>query len=92
MSADQSITMSAAQFVALQEQVAALVARVETLESDLRRVTHAGEPDPDVVLAISAAVAAYLGKRAHVKQIRLRRGSAWSDQGRAHLQQSHVVR
>ncbi len=92
MSAD--ITLSAADFAALQAQVAALVERVDQLEDELATV-RAAELGPDVVLAISAAVAAYLGKRATVKQVRLRRGSggsAWSAQGRATLQQSHAMR
>ena len=94
MSADQStgdVTMSAEQFAALQEQVAALVARVDELEGQVAGLTQSGEADPDVVLAISAAVAAYLGKRATVRQVRLRRGSSWSAQGRTVQQQSHFV-
>ncbi len=85
------VTLSAAQFTALQEQLAALVARVDQLEGDLAAV-RAGVPlDHDVVLAISAAVAAYLGKRATVKQVRLHRASSWSAQGRASHQQSHSI-
>jgi methylmalonyl-CoA carboxyltransferase large subunit len=49
----------------------------------------AGEIDPDVVLAIAAAVAAHLGVRAHVKQIRLVGSQAWGRQGRVSVQASH---
>jgi methylmalonyl-CoA carboxyltransferase large subunit len=53
--------------------VAQLTARVQTLEEQVaRRHPEAGE---DVMLAIAAACAAYLGKRATVKQVHLRRGS-----------------
>jgi hypothetical protein len=48
-----------------------------------------GAIDPDVILAISAAVAAYLGERAHVKQIRLIGSQAWGRQGRVSVQASH---
>ncbi|NLT57265.1 MAG: hypothetical protein GXX79_22425 [Actinomycetales bacterium] len=45
----------------------------------------------EVVLAISAAVAAYLGKRAVVKQIHFAGDTAWAQQGRAAVQSSHFV-
>ncbi len=43
----------------------------------------------DVMLAIAAAVAAYLGKRAHVRAVRLARSGAWAQQGRVFIQASH---
>jgi methylmalonyl-CoA carboxyltransferase large subunit len=46
---------------------------------------------PDVVLAISAAVAAYLGKRAVIRQIHFAEDSPWAQQGRAAVQTSHLV-
>ena len=50
-------------------------------------------PEPalteDVVIAITAAVAAVLGERAHVRQIRLISSSAWAQQGRVFVQASH---
>lgn len=41
------------------------------------------------VLAISAAVAAWLGVQAHIRQIRLIRTGAWAQQGRVTIQASH---
>jgi methylmalonyl-CoA carboxyltransferase large subunit len=41
------------------------------------------------VLAISAAVAAFLGVRAHIRQIRLVSTNAWAQQGRVYIQASH---
>ena len=41
------------------------------------------------LLAISAAIAAYLGVRAHIRQIRLVSTSAWAQQGRVSIQASH---
>jgi len=41
------------------------------------------------MLAISAAIAAYLGVRAHIRQIRLLSTSAWAQQGRVSIQASH---
>lgn len=64
-----------------------LEARVQTLDDEAAR--RHPEVSEDVLLAISAAVAAYLGKRATVKQVHLHRAGGWASQGRASVQQSH---
>jgi methylmalonyl-CoA carboxyltransferase large subunit len=69
--------------------VAELVARVQTLE-ELAARQHP-EVSEDVLLAISAACAAFLGKRATIKQVHLRRGDTWASQGRIAVQQSHAA-
>lgn len=56
-----------------------------------QRPPASGEIAPDIVLAISAAVAAYLGERAHVRQVRLLSSSAWGQQGRVTVQASHAL-
>lgn len=43
----------------------------------------------EIVLAISAAVAAFLGVRARIRQIRLITSPAWAQQGRVSIQASH---
>lgn len=73
--------------------VRTLSERVEQLESELeslRRHSEPGVPD-DVVVAISAAVAAFLGHRAKVKQVHYRSGQAWAQQGKAVVQGQHNV-
>jgi methylmalonyl-CoA carboxyltransferase large subunit len=81
----------------------ALAGRVAAIEE--KAVTHtppvvAAAPAPvpapkpaglteDMVMAITAAVAAFLGERAHVRQIRLISSSAWAQQGRVSVQASH---
>lgn len=72
----------------LKALVAELAARVQTLEEEAAQRHPA--VDEDVLLAISAACAAYLGKRATIKQVHLRRGGAWATQGLATVQQSHA--
>ena len=72
----------------LQALVAQLAARVQTLEEQAAH--RHPEVSEEVLLAISAACAAYLGKRATVKQVHLRRGGGWASQGRAAAQQSHA--
>lgn len=41
------------------------------------------------LLAISAALAAYLGVRVHIRQIRLISSRAWAQEGRVSIQASH---
>lgn len=73
----------------LRATVESLAAQVERLSGELAELRasppRAGVP-PDVVVAISAAVAAYLGKRAKVKQVHYRTGAAWAQQGRVAVQ------
>ena len=50
------------------------------------------EPIPeDVLAAISACVAAFLGERVHIRQIRLVASPAWAQQGRVYIQASHTL-
>ena len=72
----------------LKTLVAELGARLRTLE-DQAAHWHP-EVSEEIMVAISAACAAYLGKRATIKQVHLRRGSAWAAQERAAVQQSHA--
>lgn len=43
----------------------------------------------EMLLVISAAVAAFLGERRRIRQIRLLNSSAWALQGRVSIQASH---
>ena len=72
----------------LKALVAELAARVQTLEEQAAQ--RHPEVSEEVLLAISAACAAYLGERAKVKQVHLRRGSGWAAQGLATVQQQHA--
>jgi methylmalonyl-CoA carboxyltransferase 12S subunit len=74
--------------VELKALVAELAARVQTLEE--QAALRHPEVSEDVLLAISAACAAYLGKRATMTQVHMHRGSTWASQGRAVVQQSHT--
>jgi methylmalonyl-CoA carboxyltransferase large subunit len=46
----------------------------------------------EVVLVISAAIAGYLGKKPHIRQIRLIGTGAWAQQGRVMIQASHAFK
>jgi methylmalonyl-CoA carboxyltransferase large subunit len=76
----------------LRQRVDELTRRVEWLERSLYRGAPApSDVPPDVVLAICAAVAAALGTKATVRQIRLTGSRTWAQQGRAAVMYSHDV-
>ncbi len=84
----------------LKNEITELRQRIEKLEALLAaaRTTPPASPatgkqeiSHEIVLAISAAVAAYLGKRATIRQIRLTSSNAWSAAGRATMQASHTI-
>lgn len=56
-------------------------------------VPPAPEPESEIteeeLLAISGALAAYLGVQVHIRQIRLISSSTWAQQGRVSVQASH---
>lgn len=54
-------------------------------------VKEADEFSEELLLVLSAAVAAYLGKRPHIRAIHLRTSSAWAQQGRVFVQASHQL-
>ncbi len=72
----------------LKSRVADLIARVQSLEAVVAK--QHPEVNEEVLLAISAACAAFLGKRATIKQVHLRRGNTWASQARAAAQESHA--
>ncbi len=87
----------------LQGQMAEISKRIQMLEkgavaAPVQPVPAAAAPAPEPaaiteeeLLAISAAIGAYLGVRAHIRQIRLVSTSAWAQQGRVSIQASHTL-
>ena len=53
--------------------------------------SHADGLDEELVLVISAAIAAFLGKKAHIRQISLVGSGVWAQQGRVTIQASHAL-
>ena len=79
----------------LRAQIAELMQRVETLEgvpaqTEVTETARSGMTEEEMI-AVSAAIAAYMGVRAHIKQVRLVSTSAWAQQGRVSIQASHVL-
>jgi methylmalonyl-CoA carboxyltransferase large subunit len=88
---------------ALRQELARLGERVAALEAAAsvgRSVTpsHNTAPAPaaedlsdELLAVISAAVAAFLGKKPHIRQIRLLGAVGWAQHGRATIQASHSL-
>jgi methylmalonyl-CoA carboxyltransferase large subunit len=102
---DQLAPLSDA-LAALRQEIAQLSARVAALEASAARpaqppkspATQAGaapqpasKPTPELIAVITAVLAAHLGVRPHIRQIRLVSGAAWAQQGRVTIQASHVL-
>jgi methylmalonyl-CoA carboxyltransferase large subunit len=74
----------------IREELKALKARVSALERNAAQAAAApAAPTEEDMLAISAAVAAFLGVRARVRQVRLVHSSAWAQVGRMGTHASH---
>lgn len=71
----------------LKAEIRALGRRLEHLESAVQRL-RPPIPEDDLFL-LAAAVAAYLGQRAPIRQVRLLGTTNWSQQGRVSIQASH---
>ena len=91
MSGDQSPEVGVDQ--QLLAAVRELTERVAALEAEVAAVCARQEQDipEEVVLAISAAVASFLGHRAKVKQVHYRTGQAWAQQGRVAVQGHRII-
>ena len=73
----------------LREELNALKGRLSTLEGRTTQAAASAGPSEEDMLAISAAVAAFLGVRARIRQVRLVQSSAWGQVGRSGIHASH---
>jgi methylmalonyl-CoA carboxyltransferase 12S subunit len=67
-----------------------------TVDAPVPAAAKVPEPRPEpiseeILLVISAAVAAFLGERAHIRQVRLISSPFWAIHGRASIQASHKL-
>jgi len=80
---------------ALRQELSRLAERVAALEARTGSALATGSGtaaeglSEELLLVLSAAVAAYLGKKVPIRAIRLLGSAAWSHQGRATIQASH---
>jgi methylmalonyl-CoA carboxyltransferase large subunit len=79
----------------LGERLAAVERQLQPLkDSQPNPSASATEPalsDETLIYIITAAVAAYLGVKPHIRQIRLLGGTSWAQQGRVTIQASHML-
>jgi methylmalonyl-CoA carboxyltransferase 12S subunit len=74
----------------MREEINTLKLRVSALEQGAAKAAAAlAAPSEEDMLAISAAVAAFLGVRARIRQVRLVHSSAWAQVGRMGTHASH---
>jgi methylmalonyl-CoA carboxyltransferase large subunit len=75
----------------LREELNTLKQRVEHLELQASQAARAAQaaPSEEDMLAISAAVAAFLGLHVRIRQVHLVHSSAWAQVGRMGVQASH---
>ena len=73
----------------LRQELDALKGRLSALEGNAVRAAAPSGPSEEDMLAISAAVAAFLGVRARIRQVRLVQSSAWAQVGRSGIHASH---
>jgi methylmalonyl-CoA carboxyltransferase large subunit len=74
----------------MRAEIAALTKRVQALELSAAQAATAPVPvSEEDMIAISAAVAAFLGVRARIRQVRLVHSSAWAQVGRMGTHASH---
>jgi methylmalonyl-CoA carboxyltransferase large subunit len=83
---------------AIRRELARLGERVAVLEAAAGNKPPAAAPAPategiseEILLVLSAAVAAFLGQRPHIRQISLLGSTAWAQQGRVLIQASHAL-
>lgn len=75
----------------MRAEVARLSERVAALEPKAAAVAAEEKTPDELILVLSAAVAAFLGKRAHIRSVRLVSSTPWAQQGRVSIQASHLL-
>lgn len=81
---------------ALRTELRSLGKRVGELEARLATLSPPAAAPQDSIteeelIALSAAIAAFLGVRARIRNVRLVHSATWAQVGRVHIQASHRV-
>lgn len=76
---------------ATEDTLRAMSARIDALERELKELRHRSDVEipEDILMAISAAVSAYLGNSGKVRAVRFHRHRTWAQQGRRAAQTHH---
>ncbi|TWU65426.1 MULTISPECIES: hypothetical protein [Crateriforma] len=76
----------------LRQDIQGLQSRVASLEKAMESVENSKPPiDEQRLMIISSAIAAYLGVKPQIRQIRLISSKTWAHQGRATIHASHAL-
>ena len=80
----------------LKQMLEAITLRLSSMEGAATQAAPAPPPpeagiSEETLLAIAAAVSAYLGHKPKIKQIRLVRTANWAQEGRVSIQASHRI-
>ncbi len=79
---------------ALEAAVAAPAPKEKLADGSTERETQAVRAEvisEELLAVLSAAIAAYLGKKPHLRQIRLIGTTSWGQQGRVTIEASHAL-
>lgn len=71
--------------------IRALTVKVDALDAQVQKLAKSQRIPEEDLLAISAAVAAYLGHSATVKAVRFRQSSAWTTEARGRIHNRQVL-
>lgn len=71
----------------MNERLAAAEAAQAAQAAELGRL----KLNDELIFVISAAIAAFLGKKAHIRHVHLLGSASWSRQGRVTIQASHAL-
>ena len=89
----ETVEAMRAELMGLSARLAAIERTLQTsaVISSQRMPAGVDAADETLVYVITAAVAAYLGVKPHIRQIRLVGGASWAQQGRVTIQASHAL-
>lgn len=91
---EANLDQLSAEIAQLKQMISALTERLASMEGAVKAPASApaGEQiSEETLLAIAAAVAAYLGHKPKIKQVRLIRSGQWAQEGRVSIQASHRI-
>lgn len=89
---DVNLERLSAEIAQLKQMIGALTERLASMEGAAKAPAAAPAEErisEETLLTIAAAVAAYLGHKPKIKQVRLVRSPQWAQEGRASIQASH---
>lgn len=90
----EAVDQLSAEIAQLKQMLSALTERLSSMEGAVI-APSAGPPEEriseETLLAIAAAVAAYLGHKPKIRQVRIVRSAQWAQQGRVSIQASHRI-